>query len=98
MKDRTAITVDQLSDANLMHKYLNHAIESWQCYNNGGGFIDDESSKWYNKLEKIAQKWADVKLDCGVGLYPTFEVEYNGKHYTIYSISDFFKLINGFWD
>jgi hypothetical protein len=98
-KERISLTIDQLPDSNKINKYIEKAVKAWTDYNNSGGRIEDVSDKYYKQAEKIAQKWANVTLDCGVGLYPTFEIVMpDGKHYTEYNTQGFFRRINGFWD
>jgi len=104
-KERISLTYDQLHNSTKMYKYLDKAIDAWIVYNNSGGKIDDGSTRWYNLLEKTANNEAIKKgyaciIDCGVGLYPTFEVIHSEskKSYTEYDIEGFFRRINGFWD
>lgn len=97
-KERVAITEYQLEYSEKMNWCLVNAVKSWTLYNNSGGRVKDRSDYWYNKLEQTAQEIAVVKLDRGVGLYPTFQINIDGKIYTEYDIESFFKRINGFWD
>jgi hypothetical protein len=100
-KNRVAITESQLFASNKMHKYINQAVNAWTNYANTPG-VPDNSGLYYVKALKIAQDEAN-KLNCSVefdypGLYPTYEIVKDGKHYTEYTVESFFKRINGFWD
>jgi hypothetical protein len=113
--ERIAITEDQLRISNKIHKYIDKAIKSWVDNNNTRGMVADKSHYYYTQAEREAKKMIglksihnpnfvliNVELDCGVGLYPTFEMtyQYEGEekqHYTAYTPDQFFKTINGFW-
>ena len=102
-KERIAITESQLPVSTKYTRLINTAIKSWTDNNNSGGLIPDRSDMWYDKAEKILQQYVKdgvtrIELDRGVGLYPTIEVWKNGEHQCLYSIDNFFKFLNGFWE
>jgi hypothetical protein len=104
-----------LKISNKINRYINKAIKSWEDNNNTRGMVEDRSDYYYTKAEQTAQTMINtpsinnpgfnlisVELDCGVGLYPTFEMVYQyageeQQHYTAYTTDQFFKTINGFW-
>jgi len=112
---RTTLTAEQKPISEEINLYIDRAVTAWTNYNNSGGKLKDNSDYLYEMAEKAAKKMINVKsnlnpdfmlknvsLDCGVGLYPTFEMEYlykaETRHYTAYNTDQFFKTINGFWN
>lgn len=61
----------------------------------------DSGDKYYHatiaSIESIMAV-LDIQLDHGVGLYPSFELDRNGKHLIEYSIEGAFKQHNNFWN
>ena len=101
MDNRIAITEDQLFIQNKYETMIQKAVKSWERYNNTSGMYKDNSIYYYNKAEKILQEKYpnnNVKINTGVGLYPTIQFEYSNKQYEVYNTEGFFKRVNGFWD
>jgi hypothetical protein len=112
---RIALTPEQKRVSDKINRYIELAKKSWEDNNNSRGAIEDKSDDYYLIAEKTAQTMINivsdinpdfilnnVLFDCGVGLYPTFEMDYTykgeKKHYTAYNTDQFFKTINGFWN
>jgi hypothetical protein len=96
----TGISENQIEDVKRIQRLINRAVTSWVNANNDSSEkTKDNSTYYYNRAEKLGKVYNNtLELDCGVGLYPTFEFIYNGEKYTEYNVENFFKRINGFWD